>query len=351
VQALPASGALGGEEVGPISEDVSLAELDAEGYRALFDFSPDGVLFTSPDGPILAANPAACEIFGRTEEELRAVGRQGVVDASDERWVKMLQERESTGHSRGIARVIHRDGSTAELEITSRVFTDALGQQRTCTVFRDVTERVRIETELRNSRARLSEAERVAQIGSWEWDLVANSMAWSEGLFHLYGLTREQFDPTFEGGLHRVFPDDREAARAGIMTAVAERSSFSLEFRAMRADGRVRTLRSQGDAVVNEAGEVVRLIGVVQDITHTLPGLEIGLGGGRPPGMPVPLTPRQLEIVQLIADGLTNAGIGERLVVSEGTVKWHVKQILAKTGSANRTEAVARLLGETRARE
>ncbi len=348
MQALPVDGNAGGEDVGSISQGVSLAELDAEGYRALFDFSPDGVLFTSPDGPILAANPAACEIFGRTEEELRAIGRQGLADVSDERWAAMLQQRESTGHGHAIARMIRGDGSTIELEITSRLFTDALGQGRTCTVIRDVTERVRIETELRDSRARLSEAERVAQIGSWEWDLLTNRTAWSEGLFHLYGLTREQFDPSFEGGLRRVFPDDREAVRAGIMTAVAQRSSFSLEFRALRADGRVRTLRSQGDAVVNEAGEVVRVVGVAQDITQMLPGLDIGSANGRQPGGPIPLTPRQLEIVQLIADGLTNGAIGARLVVSEGTVKWHVKQILAKTGSANRTEAVARLLGETR---
>ena len=62
-----------------------------------------------------------------------------------------------------------------------------------------------------------------------------------------------------------------------------------------------------------------------------------------------PLTPRQLEILQLIAQGLTNAAIAERLIVTEGTIKWHVKQILAKTGSANRAEAIARILGESRA--
>ncbi len=98
VAGITSVGSAGGEDVGSISQGVSLAELDAEGYRALFDFSPDGVLFTSPDGPILAANPAACEIFGRTEEELRAIGRQGLADVSDERWAAMLQERESTGH-------------------------------------------------------------------------------------------------------------------------------------------------------------------------------------------------------------------------------------------------------------
>ncbi|MGO9752845.1 MAG: response regulator transcription factor, partial [Solirubrobacteraceae bacterium] len=54
---------------------------------------------------------------------------------------------------------------------------------------------------------------------------------------------------------------------------------------------------------------------------------------------------KQLETVRLVAQGLTNSEIAKRMFVSEATVKWHVKQILAKTGSANRTEAVARVLG------
>lgn len=57
-----------------------------------------------------------------------------------------------------------------------------------------------------------------------------------------------------------------------------------------------------------------------------------------------PLTPGQQEILRLIAQGLTNAAIAKRLVITEGTVKWHVKQILAKTGSSNRAEAIARFL-------
>ncbi|MGO9788952.1 MAG: response regulator transcription factor, partial [Solirubrobacteraceae bacterium] len=65
-----------------------------------------------------------------------------------------------------------------------------------------------------------------------------------------------------------------------------------------------------------------------------------------PPTTPyAPLTPRQIEILQLIAQGLTNAAIGERLFLTEGTIKWHVQQILTKTNTNNRAEAVARVLG------
>jgi DNA-binding NarL/FixJ family response regulator len=66
----------------------------------------------------------------------------------------------------------------------------------------------------------------------------------------------------------------------------------------------------------------------------------------QPPATPhAPLTPRQLEILRLVAQGHTSAAIAARLFVTEGTIKWHVKQILAKTNSATRAEAVARVLG------
>ena len=63
---------------------------------------------------------------------------------------------------------------------------------------------------------------------------------------------------------------------------------------------------------------------------------------------PTPLTSRQLEILRLVAEGLTSAQVAKRLYLSEATVKWHVKQILTKTASSNRTEAVARVLGAPR---
>lgn len=320
--------------------------LDAEAYRALYDFSPDGVLFTSPDGRVLAANPAACQILGRSEPEICARGRQGLADTSDARWERLLRERESQGYAHGVARMIRGDGSTVEIEMSARLFTDARGRERSCTVLRDVSERVRLEEEIAQGRARLSEAERVAQMGSWELDLRGNAMTWSEGLYQIYGLTRERFDPSFEGGIRRVFPEDRERVRDSIETALAQRSSFSMRYRALRADGRVRILQSQGDVVVDDIGEPLRIVGVVQDVTDVSP--TPGIGAESAAGPPVPLTPRQLEIVRLIAAGMTNAAIAQRLVVTEGTVKWHVKQILVKTGAANRAEVVARFLGESR---
>ncbi len=114
----------------------------------MYDFSPEGALFTSPDGRIFAANPAACEILGRTEREIRRLGRQGLMDHDDGRWDGLLAERKRTGRVRGIARMVRGDGVTIEVEMSARVFTDALGQERTCTIINDVSERIRMEHEL-----------------------------------------------------------------------------------------------------------------------------------------------------------------------------------------------------------
>jgi PAS domain S-box-containing protein len=332
----------------------------------LYEHSPDGVLFTVPDGRVLAANPAACRILARTEAEICALGRQRLVDPTDPRWQAMLVERDRTGQGRGVARMIRGDGVPIEVETSTEVFLDDRGEPRTCTIIRDVTDRVSIERELHDSRQRLAEAERVAQMGSWEWEIASDRITWSEGLFRIYGLAPDEFDPTFAAGQQRVDPADRPRVRQAIDQAVAQRSSFVLEYRALRADGRVRTLRSRGEVVVNDAGEPIRLVGIAQDITDarlaqqaletTSADLqrratelqELARRSTPEPQPHAPLTARQLEILQLVAEGLTSAQIAERLFITAPTVKWHVKQILAKTDSSNRAEAVARVLGATR---
>lgn len=344
--------------------ELAAEELGLEAYRALYEHSPYGVLFTAPDGRVLAANPAACVILGLDEAEIRRRGRQELIDPTDERWLVMLDNRAAAGRAHGVGRMVRGDGTRIDVEISSQVFGDGRGASRTCTVIRDVTARLRIERELMESRERLAEAEHIAGMGSWEWDLGSGRTTWSDGLHGIYRLDRGEFDPTLEGATRRVYPDDRDRVRHAIERAVEQRSSFTLEYRAVCGDGRVRTFRSHGDVVVDDDGEPVRLVGVVQDVTEvalarqvlesTSADLERRAGqlqrlarhSGPPRQRIVPLTTRQLEIVRLIADGLTNAEIAERLVVTEGTVKWHVKQILAKTQSSNRAEAIARVLGD-----
>jgi PAS domain S-box-containing protein len=135
-----------------------------------------------------------------------------------------------------------------------------------------VRERTRMLEEanqqLRSSQDRLLEAQRVASVGSWEWDIGSDQVWWSEELYRLYGLDRTTFRASYSGFLERVHPDDREKVNARIAAAVENQQPFHFEHRVVRPDGTVITLEAQGRVIRDEAGVLVRMAGTGQDITE-----------------------------------------------------------------------------------
>jgi diguanylate cyclase (GGDEF)-like protein/PAS domain S-box-containing protein len=134
-----------------------------------------------------------------------------------------------------------------------------------------VTERQRLRDALRRlSRSELSlaDAEEAAQLGRWEWDVEKNQVRWSDELYRIYGLEPEQFEASFEGYLERVHPQDRNRVAGTIRLALEEKKPFSFEERIVRPDGEVRRLLSRGQTIRDGTGNVVRLMGICQDITE-----------------------------------------------------------------------------------
>jgi len=336
-------------------------------FRLAFAGSPVGMGLIDGSGRLVQVNAALCAMLDFEEEELLDRVMADLVTPDTRRDERERIARLFAGHPEAASaecQLVRKDGSTLWVILSLALAGDerkplGIGHVQ------DISKRKEAEDELRRSRARLNEAEKIAQMGSWEWDLPGDRISWSDGLFEIYGLTPQEFVPTREAGEKRVYADDRPLVRQTVERALAERSGFTLEYRAIRSDGRLRTLRNRAEVVVDDAGEPVRLVGIAQDITDAKRAHEMLVdaseelerraselrrqASGREEGATgeaqAPLTPRQLEIMRLVAQGLTNAAIAERLFITEGTVKWHVKQILAKTASSNRAEAVARVLG------
>jgi PAS domain S-box-containing protein len=124
-------------------------------HRSLIESCSDAVLLTTPDGRILAANPAACQLFGRTEEEICRGGRNAVLDATDPRLAAAIAERARTGRFSGELRLRRKNGDPFEAEVSSSVFVGSNGESCTSMVIRDVSERKLAETTLERSRAEL----------------------------------------------------------------------------------------------------------------------------------------------------------------------------------------------------
>jgi PAS domain S-box-containing protein len=144
----------------------------------------------------------------------------------------------------------------------------------------DITDQRKTQERLNRSEVLLEQAQRVAHIGSFEWDLASNVVHWSDELHRIYGLEPDQFRGTYEAFLERVHPDDMERTKNAIFTALRKGSPVVYEHRIIRSDGSERVLHTQGDVVKAKDGHATGIAGCCWDITEQRATME-SLGRAR----------------------------------------------------------------------
>jgi PAS domain S-box-containing protein len=127
-----------------------------------------------------------------------------------------------------------------------------------------------VDVELTIARRQLEEAQRLARIGSWEWDITDGSVWWSDELYRIYGLKPCSIEPSYEEFLNYVHADDRAAVDERNRRAFADHQPFEDVKRVVRADGREINMRTQGDVVCDEDDRPVRMVGICEDVTDQL---------------------------------------------------------------------------------
>jgi PAS domain S-box-containing protein len=130
-----------------------------------------------------------------------------------------------------------------------------------------LAEREAANETLKQTAARLSEAQALTHIGSWEWDIVADEVAWSDELYRIWGIAPAAFGASQSAYLETVHPDDRARVEAIVARAVETRRDADYDCRILRSDGAERVVHARCKVVADRSGRPVKMIGTAQDVT------------------------------------------------------------------------------------
>ncbi|HUK55548.1 MAG TPA: EAL domain-containing protein [Nitrospiria bacterium] len=134
--------------------------------------------------------------------------------------------------------------------------------------FRDVTDRRQAEEALFQSQKGLSDAQRIAHLGNWDWNIQTNELQWSDEINRIFGLSPQEFGATYEAFLNTVHPGDREFVTKSVDEALWKKRPYSIDHRIVLPSGAERIVHEQAEVTFDQAGKPIRMIGTVQDITE-----------------------------------------------------------------------------------
>ena len=279
-----------------------------EKYRELFEGSRDALLvMVSPSWRVTEANPAQLQLLGA--KSLSELAELGPLDISPERQAdgrlsaEKMQEMMEIALRDGFrafeweSRRLNGETFTADILLTRIEVEGKIALQVTS---RDITERkqtnekilnlnqslkekvqqlletqqeleqhrVHLEQEVAQRTSILTEAQRIAHLGNWEWDIINNTTNWSDEMYRIFGYEPQQIGASYETFLNAVHPEDRQLVDDSVHDALERRHKYSIEHRILQPDGTLRFVHGQAEVIQGEDGKPISMLGTFHDITE-----------------------------------------------------------------------------------
>ena len=233
----------------------------------LFEIVPSMVCVASTDGYFKYLNPEWKKVLGYSLEELLSRPLFDFIHPDDHEPTQREINRQIEGNMtlNFENRYRCKDGSYRVLEWRA---TPAKGDSLFAVAI-DVTDRKRMDAALRRTLEMSKKTESIANIGSWEWEISTDTVIWSDMLFHIFQLDPDGRAPSWAEHPKLYHPEDFEKLRHAVETAVADGKPYEMELRAFRKDGEIRICQAKGFPETWKDGQVVRLFGLLQDITDS----------------------------------------------------------------------------------
>jgi PAS domain S-box-containing protein len=243
-------------------------------YRIITDFTYDWEYWVNPDDTIRYMSASAERITGYTNQQFidnPPLRWEIIVPEDRDIWDRHhAEERRDPKFYEVQFRIRRKDGQIRWIEHACQPVKSPSGEFWGLRVSnRDITPRKQTEEALRRSEQSLAEAQRIAHLGNWDWNIVTNELSWSDEVYRIFGLKPREFGATYEAFLASVHLDDRDAVKKAVDESLADpQTPYSIEHRVVRSDGSERIVHERGEVTFDETGKPVRMIGTVHDITE-----------------------------------------------------------------------------------
>ncbi|HYC54051.1 MAG TPA: PAS domain S-box protein [Candidatus Binatia bacterium] len=269
-----------GKPVGVVGVSIDVTErerataaalVNEQRLNAILDNAPALVFIKDTDDRIVHFNRRCEEVYGLSRE---AVLGKRICEFVQADFVDAFErnDREVLAQGKPMTFIERADRDGRTLWYLSIKFPMRGGDGRiegVCGIATDITERIEMEQELRRGRGLLDEAQQMARLGNWEWDVATGRRYWSPELYRLLGYEPENGPPpTFESYTEHVLEEDRDMLMRKASRAHLHGRPYSVEHRMRRADGKILWVLGRGRLERDEDGTPTRMYGFIQDITE-----------------------------------------------------------------------------------
>lgn len=249
---------------------VKLSESEKR-FRSTFEQAAVGIAHVNPDGQIMRINQKFCDIVGYSNQELKALSFRDITHPDDLEEDNMAVNQLLTGEREWYSiekRYIRKSEEITWVNLTVSLIRDVEGNpDYFVSVIENIDSRKQMETALRTSEKNLLEAQSLAHLGSWVWDIKANNITWSDELYKIFGL-EESTEITYETLLQSIHPDDRDYHTKHTAQWLENKHNDAYIYRIIRPDKLIRYIHAIGKVTWDDKGDAIFMDGIAQDITE-----------------------------------------------------------------------------------